>query len=321
MDNDKYDEVAGRIATIADVYPFDSIAERRRWEFSFFHPGRMTPNKLQRTSDVEWAHMLSELNALPRKLLERVLCLRSLGESPRRALVRALRPCRLGDGSLTDVAPASQPTADALFLDAFDASQTPQSRFHRFTALLDGILGLYRLAVGEGHQQEDSVRRLADAIETASKSHQKPAFANESLAVQVSGVDEARNLLFETCKHYLTRTLLSPDRVARRISPRSVAMATETDHFEHATQLHLLAQALPGIVLNAQVSCLTRTVLLIPRALITLAPRTSRTTTRSARRGQAQAAMTRCPGGPSRNLARAEEPPRARRTRGRELCT
>lgn len=81
-------EVQACAAEVAKVYPFSSPAQRAAWYHSFSAEDRMTTNKLQRTSEPERDHILSELKELSRELDRLLQFLERQGLPASRALVR-----------------------------------------------------------------------------------------------------------------------------------------------------------------------------------------------------------------------------------------
>lgn len=109
-----------------------------------------------------------------------------------------------------------QPTADGLFLRAHDACHSAASRFERFTALLDGIDSVYGLAVKDRRHDAADAAALVDARETILVPRWNVVVQQGARYMQVSAVELARDILFETCRSWTDRKpLYSSERVVR----------------------------------------------------------------------------------------------------------
>lgn len=138
-----------------------------------------------------------------------------------------------------------QPTADGLFLRAHDACHSAASRFERFTALLDGIDSVYGLAVKDRRHDAADAAALVDARETILVPRWNVVVQQGARYMQVSAVELARDILFETCRSWTDRKpLYSSERVVRPAPCLLVAVCRLRAADCLSTQIEMLKGAL-----------------------------------------------------------------------------
>jgi len=112
--------------------------------------------------------------------------------------------------------PRPQPTADPLFLHAHDAQQSPSSRFARFRAFIHGLVIVYKVEAASCSHDPGAVARLKAVEDALASPQQARAFAALALELQVSAVDNVRELVFDACKRvHAKEELLASDRLVR----------------------------------------------------------------------------------------------------------
>ncbi|GAA5842894.1 hypothetical protein JCM9279_004020 [Rhodotorula babjevae] len=163
---------------------FGSLERGGEFEDEFCSDAGVTILKMRRLHDDAREKLLGELAALPERVPERVRFLEEHGLPTTAANVLA------------------SPTATMLW--AHDASQPPSARLARFKHLVDTLVLLYSHAVALERLPPSALPPLEARAHELARAHgpAEEAFEAKPLAVQVSAVDHARDVVCAACEAF-----------------------------------------------------------------------------------------------------------------------